>query len=111
MKIHPRLREQKKTTNTQLRGVTHCIRLIVAEYVGGLTFTPEVLGSSPTRTHFFSGFFSLAIACVLYHIAFISSPPLPPFHPSLTYLISCNTLPKRRGNFRRTGDIFGAIER
>ena len=90
MKIHPRLREQKKTTNTQLRGVTHCIRLIVAEYVGGLTFTPEVLGSSPTRTHFFPEFFSLAIACVLYHIAFISSPPLPPFHPSLTNLISCN---------------------
>ena len=59
MKIHPRLREQKKTTNTQLRGVTHCIRLIVAEYIGGLTFTPEVLGSSPTRTHFFFGFFNI----------------------------------------------------
>ena len=82
MKIHPRLREQKKTTNTQLRGVTHCIRLIVAEYVGGLTFTPrEVLGSSPTRTHFFFRVFqSRHSLCVVSHCLYLFSSP-PPLSP------------------------------
>ena len=38
----------------------------MAKYAEGLTFIPEVLGSSPTRAHVFCGVFSLAIACVFF---------------------------------------------